>query len=98
MVRDEFIVGLENTDQVVFLISVVVMVGRGACGGGGVGCAVKAACKTAERWVGRSVHVQIKWRAFEESVATKSAHAISRRRTPLASRDGRARWAAARPG
>ena len=76
VVRDEFIVGLENTDQVVFLISVVVMVGRGACGGGGVGCAVKAACKTAERWVGRSVHVQIKWRAFEESVATKSAHAI----------------------
>ena len=35
VVRDEFIGGLENTDQVVFLISVVEMVGRGACGGGG---------------------------------------------------------------
>ena len=43
VVRDEFIGGLENTDQVVFLISVVVMAGRGvqgrrrgACGAWGV--------------------------------------------------------------
>ena len=54
VVRDEFIGGLENTDQVVFLISVVAGawgVGRGRHGGGGVrrGRAVRAASEAVWR-------------------------------------------------